>query len=264
MKSWTKESVKRIPGAVTLYLYEGLARFWFQIQVCKGVPWQWMRHLVKPIFRLGKKQPNNFIVAVTVSTNYSDLLRICLDSNKGWFGKWIVVTDASDKKTRETLAAYPEIVVLFWNPRKNGAIFDKGSAVRLGQEYAYLNYPNSWYLIIDSDIVLEGEPAALLSLMPKLKPTTLYGAERWDFASLHELRQKTRSVRYGAPIPLHGYFQLYAIPYFYARSKDASLCDIRFSALFQKTVILDTIFCFHLGNESHWRGREENSQDFIQ
>lgn len=262
MKSNLREMVKRIPGAIQSY--ELLAQFWLRIKLWKRAPAEWLRHLVFPIFRLSGRQPKNFLVAVTVSTNYSDLLRICIDSNKSLFGKWIVVTDSSDSRTRQLLAAHPEIVVLFWDPKKNGAIFDKGSAVRLGQEHAYLHYPNSWYLIIDSDIVLAAPVGAFRNLLPQLKPTTLYGAERWDLASLDELLEKRKSVLYGAPKPLHGYFQLYAVPYLYSRSRDASLCDVQFSSLFPKTRILETVSCWHLGQESHWLGREEDSQDFIQ
>jgi hypothetical protein len=173
------------------------------------------------------------------------------------------VTDEADEKSLEVLAAHPDVVVLFWDPTKNGATFDKGSAVRMGQEYAYDYYPNSWYVVIDSDIVLDGNPGTLRELLPSLSARTLYGIERLDYASMSDLKEKTNGYPYKKQTPGLGYFQLYSIPHLYTRSKDASLCDERFLGLFRDSSFLQTITCSHLGQESHWRGRPEGSQDFI-
>ncbi len=254
-----KHFVKRIPGAT--HTYEFFRHFYYVVALAL---WSRFFHLVKPRFKSKGKAPRNLLIAVTVSTNYSDLLKICLRANRGWFDKWIVVTAEADVKTREVLAAHPEVTVLLWDPNHRGAAFDKGSGVRLGQEHAYQHYPNSWYLVIDSDIVLEGNPGTLRELLPNLPARSIYGIQRWDYASMRDLRKKINESRYGEEVPGLGYFQLYSIPYFYNRSKDASVCDEQFLAIFRKSQFLPTISCSHLGQESHWRGRQEGSRDFIE
>jgi len=258
LKFNVKKIIKSVPGANQVF--EVLQHF-FVVGI--RVPWHRLKHLVRPSFRPQKNRPNDFLVAVTVSTNYSDLLKICLGANKDCFDKWIVVTAENDTKTLEVLAAFPQVAVMFWDPKRNGAVFDKGSGVRLGQKYAYKHFPNSWYVVIDSDIVLEGKPGALQELLPTLSPKSLYGIERWDYASMFDLKRKVNGLRYQGSEKLLGYFQLYAIPYFYSRSRDASLCDLRFLALFRKKVVLESISGSHLGQESHWQGRREGSEDFI-
>jgi hypothetical protein len=48
------------------------------------------------------------IIAITVSTNYSDLLYHALKSNHKYFKHWIFVTDQNDKDTIELLNQYDE------------------------------------------------------------------------------------------------------------------------------------------------------------
>ena len=242
------------------FAYEAIRNFF---TITYRVPWVRLLHFVRPPFSSWRASPGDFLVAVTVSTNYSDLLKICLAANKAWFGKWIVVTDKSDTKTLAVLSAHPDVVVLFWDPKRNRAVFDKGSGLRLGQKYAYKHFPKSWYVVIDSDIVLEGEPRDLKKLLSELSTRSLHGIERWDYASMDDLRKKANGYKYRVREQLLGYFQLYAIPYLYYRSKDASLCDQRFRALFKKKRVLENISCSHLGQESHWGGRPQGSRDFI-
>ncbi len=254
-----KHFVKRIPGAT--HTYEIFLHFYHV-----GVRTAYYRflHLVRPRFKSKGTGPGTQVIAVTVSTNYSDLLKICVSANRGWFDKWIVVTSEADTKSREVLSAYPEVIVLFWNPTKYGARFDKGSGVRLGQEYAYAHYPNSWYVLLDSDIVLEGEPQSLRGMLQNLSPRFLYGISRWDYASMSDLRAKINGSPYGELETGLGFFQLYAVPFLYTRSKDASLSDMQFRALFQKKILLKTPYCSHMGQVSHWGGRHEGSRDFME
>ncbi len=202
-------------------------------------------------------------MAITVSTSYSDLLEICIKANQGWFDKWIVITQQFDFSTREVLEKHPNVDVLYWNPYKHGASFDKGTAVRTGQKFAYQRYPGAWYLLLDSDIVLEGHPELLRDLLPGLSPAALYGAERWDYSSLADFEAKSRGERYLQSNELHGYFQLYAKPFLYTRSLDASVCDLKFRALFRNREVLYRLSCSHLGKESNWQGRPSNPNDFL-
>jgi hypothetical protein len=219
---------------------------------------------VKPLFRFKGIVPKNYLVAITVSTNYADLLKICLDENQGWFDHWIFITQESDKESRELLRNIPNSTVLFWNPKRGGASFDKGAAVRLGQKHAYRNFPNSWYVVIDSDIVLEGNSRSFQQQLLELSPGALHGIERQDYASLSDLRAKVNTMKYQGWGPVLGYFQLYATPHLYRSSKDASRCDLQFNRLFRENYILRGTSCAHLGQKSHWKGRNSHSGDFLQ
>ncbi len=218
---------------------------------------------MNPPYRYRKATPKASLVAITVSTNYSDLLEICLESNYHWFDKWIVITQESDARTRDVLSKYPEVTVLFWDPRKAGAVFDKGSGVQIGQRYAYEMFPNSWYLLIDSDIVLEGDRLRFVNSLNQRSPQGLFGIHRWDYESIEDLKAKTNSKKYIDSQEFHGYFQLYATPYLYTRSKDAGVCDLKFRALFRDRSLLASPQASHMGQESHWRGRPSSPDDFI-
>jgi len=253
--------VKNIPGAK--FVFEILWNLLLTLRVWAGVLVGKITLFMDPPFSYRDVRPKASLVAITVSTNYADLLKICLEANYKWFDKWIVVTNKSDTRTREVLATYPDVTVLFWDPKKAGAVFDKGSGVRIGQKFAYEMYPNSWYLLIDSDIVLEGDPKTFVKELDNCSPKGLYGIERWDYASIKDLKSKTNKERYSGSEDFHGYFQLYATPHLYMRSKDASVCDLKFRALFRKRTLLPSPLASHLGQESHWRGRPSGSGDFI-
>jgi hypothetical protein len=248
-----RDIVRKIPGTVTIY--DVSWKSFFTIKILVSVVLSKFGILMDRPFRYQNVRPNAKLIAITVSTNYYDLLQICLEANLSWFDKWIVITQESDTKTREVLTKYPEVTVLFWDPKKSGAVFDKGSGVRLGQRYAYEKYPNSWYLLIDSDIVLEGDPLTLVNSLDHFSPEGLFGVQRWDYDSVDHLKSKTNGKKYVDSESFHGYFQLYAIPYFYNRSKDAGVCDLKFRALFRKRLMLTSPIGSHLGQESHWRGR---------
>jgi hypothetical protein len=94
------------------------------------------------------------MAAITVSTNYSDILPYTLEANRKFLKNWIFVTDVNDTKTIEILKKEPTVTILYWDFQNGGRSFDKGGAVRHAQKYLYSNFPNDWYLIIDSDICL--------------------------------------------------------------------------------------------------------------
>jgi hypothetical protein len=255
-----RNKIKKIPG--TTFVFDVSWKSFLALRILAGVLFSKIRLWMNPPFRYRRVAPKASLVAITVSTNYSDLLEICLESNYNWFDKWIVITQESDARTRDVLAKHPEVRVLFWDPRKAGAVFDKGSGVQIGQRYAYEMFPNSWYLLIDSDIVLEGLPFNFVDSLNQNSPQGLYGIERWDYKSIDDLKSKTNSKKYIDSEKFHGYFQLYSTPYLYTRSKDAGLCDLKFKALFRKREILMSPRASHLGQESHWRGRPAAPDDF--
>jgi len=234
-----------------------------KLKIVSGVPWQRFKGRVKSFWNPESNRQKNFLVAITVSTNYSDLLQICLKANQSWFDQWIIVTQQSDHGTRNLLEKHPNLHVLFWDPKKNGSTFDKGTGVRTGQRFAYKRYPGSWYLLIDSDIVLEGELNGIRTSLSALSPSAVYGAERWDYGSFSDFEAKINGDKYSESSQIHGYFQLYAKPFLYTRSIDASLCDLKFRALFRIRGVLAGITCSHLGKGSNWQGRPGTPKDFV-
>ena len=256
-----RKIIKNIPG--TTFVFDVSWKFFLSLRILVGLLISKIRLWMNPPFRHRRVTPEPSLVAITVSTNYSDLLDICLEANSSWFDKWIVITQESDTRTRDVLAKHPEVKVLFWDPTKDGAVFDKGSGVQIGQRYAYQMFPNSWYLLIDSDIVLEGIPSTFVNSLNQRSPQGLYGIERWDYKSLDDLKLKTNSKKYTDSEKFNGYFQLYSTPYLYTRSKDAGVCDLKFRALFRERELLASPKGSHMGQESHWRGRPAAADDFI-
>jgi hypothetical protein len=200
------------------------------------------------------------MIAITVTTNYADILPFVLDSNKGIFDHWFFVTDANDLITINLLKDYPNSTILFWDFQNQGRTFDKGGAIRYAQELAYEMYPDQWYLIIDSDICLSDNFHIDVST---LDPNWLYGANiRKDFYSAADLAAGTNYHQH--PIEedrAHGYFQLYKQKIFYNPSQGADKCDDWFYMAFSPMIrMLNTFECWHLGRGGmHWAGRTDCS-----
>ncbi len=191
----------------------------------------------------------NHIVAITVSTNYSDLLSQVLSHNYQYFDHWYIVTAATDQATIDTIQSSPaqdRITVLyhefaheFHDPVRNCSQqrwFDKGGAIREAQLRAHSEWPTSWYLIMDTDILIR---SARDIITQHLCPDFLYHPQaRYDYATAQDYAQGRISADYwcGAePRPI-GFFQLYArtrtrADRLYQASLDTNWCDDEFAAL---------------------------------
>ena len=55
--------------------------------------------------------------------------------------------------------------------------FDKGGAIKMVQQIVYEKYPNHWYLILDSDIILPNNFIDIL-IKEDLNEECIYGAIR--------------------------------------------------------------------------------------
>jgi hypothetical protein len=202
------------------------------------------------------------MAAITVSTNYSDILPYTLEANRKYFKNWIFVTDVNDTKTIEVLKKEPTVTILYWDFQNGGRSFDKGGAVRHAQEYAYLNFPNEWYLIIDSDICLSNDFKIDLN---SLNSEVVYGcSKRHDFYKLSDYKKDENF--YDCPtynFPL-GFFQLYKQKKYYEPSHSAASCDDQFvKRCFNQQGMFNHFVCNHLGkNEINWSGRK-STLDFI-
>jgi hypothetical protein len=148
------------------------------------------------------------MIAITVSTNFADLLPIVYQYNHKFFKHWVIVTSKNDYATIDFLTSKPNVTVLFWNFKNNQRVFDKGGAVRYAQEYVYEKFPDDWYLIIDSDICLY-QHTSPLNYISNYDSEAIYGLEnRLDFASLNDLLAFKNFIKH-VPIGVDGFFQLY-------------------------------------------------------
>lgn len=202
------------------------------------------------------------LIAITVSTNYYDILRIVIENNKRYFKRWIIVTDIKDISTIE-LAADNGLIVLYWNFQNNGRRFDKGGAVAFAQNFAYTNYPQGPYLLLDSDICLTHTFSAICENNGFIEDEAIYGAsQRRDFGRLSDWRSNENFIEYAWGNQLQGYFQLYKKKAFYKPSFDASACDLAFLGEFERHYVLKGFGCDHLGRPGNWGGRSVGS-DFL-
>jgi hypothetical protein len=199
------------------------------------------------------------LVAITVSTNYSDIFPIVYEANSRFFKRWIVVTDHTDRRTIEFLSSKELIVPIFYDFRNNGRTFDKGGALQYAQTIARALWPSDWHLIIDSDICLDDTFINVSKNIEFLDCKALYGcANRYDYGKLSDYRNKKNGRQYPQTEHIVGFFQLYAFKkYLYGNSFDASACDVRFSKKFRNRINLDSFICHHLGNKNavNHRGR---------
>ena len=206
------------------------------------------------------------MIAITVSTNYHDILPIVYDYNKDLFKHWVFVTDKNDQETISFLSSKPNVTILYWDFQNHRNIFDKGGAIRHAQTYAYEKYPDDWYLLIDSDICLPMQFSHFAAVsLPTYDVNLIYGLdERLDFGSLEDFKNNINYKKYDHEKNVFGYFQLYKDKFFYNTSTDASHCDDEFSRKFQETVLILGLPCAHLGDKSHWTGKRELGSDFKQ
>jgi hypothetical protein len=217
------------------------------------------------------------MIAITVSTNYIDILPFVYERNKGCFKHWVFVTDKNDHETINFLSNKPNVTVLYWDFQNERRHFDKGGAIRHAQYYVYDKFPNDWYLLIDTDIVLPIDvQTALIAIIPDeiekapgVPQVAIFGISvRLDFLKLSDLLAEKNYEIYNHKNDVYGYFQLYKEKYFYSPSRDASYCDHEFALYFKKNFFLrrsDFIFkCYHLGKNSvHWKGGRKPGSDFV-
>jgi hypothetical protein len=203
------------------------------------------------------------IVAITVSTGYDDLLEYLLPQNLPLFDKWIIVTDNNDVTTRNLLNLYPEVKLILVNFKSWWRVFNKGKGIRKAQLWAYRNFPNSWYLLLDSDILISKEFSRIVRMETKLENKKLYGCfNRLDFKKMSDLKRKMNFFLYEHNGDVHGYFQFYKLKRLYRNSRNASSCDLQFSNRFREKILMHGFTCNHLGIKGNWKGRITKDFEF--
>jgi hypothetical protein len=203
------------------------------------------------------------MLAITVSTNYDDILKIIIPENYKFFTKWYIVTDKNDEKTIKLIKEFniENIIIVYYDFFSNSKKFNKGGAIRHVQENIIqkLNYTGN-ILLLDSDVIL---PYNFIDNINKIdiKYNTLYGAEmRFDFYSLENLKNKKEDFKSSAPF--QGYFQLYKWEkhLLYNDSYNCSECDLEFCKLFKQRIMIKNLHVCHLGkNGVNWSGRVDKT-----
>jgi len=192
------------------------------------------------------------IVAITTSVNYSDYLRWCLESLAHVVDGVCVVTEDHDSAIKQCheFNATP-LVYDGWHA--GGARFNKAGAIRFAQEKIHDAYPDSWYLLIDADVVMQQDARATIE-EHATDAETLYSARRVDFHTLDALKSGEPTCVYGWMFA--GYWQLYRRHVLYPEwSRTAEACDLVFASQFASCSMLP-LTVGHLGREQiNWEGR---------
>lgn len=207
------------------------------------------------------------IIAITVSTNYDDILDIIMSRNAPFFKKWIIITSKDDTATLHVINKYnySNIEVIFFDFVAGGNKFNKGGAIRYAQQQIPSEY-TGLVLILDSDILLPTNFQQILAPI-RFRPFGIYGVDtRDDFHSLSHLLSGTVDFEYYRYKHFDGFFQLYLhnTKYLYESSANCSRCDSAFKKLFGKRrKVIYGLHVKHLGmTATNWNARI-NKTDFI-
>ena len=221
---------------------------------------------------LPKKNTSLSLVGLCVSYNYYDTLKFMLPVNYLHFEKMYLITQEDDTETINFCKKFDNINVLFYNFKNNNHSFDKYGALNYAQKIAYEEYQESWYLIIDSDIILPNNFVDIL-LKENLNSECIYGATRNNVLNSSKLLNKPQIInKYeninlisnnilhwkNNPPSILGCFQLYKKKHIFHRDmNNAGWGDYYFGHdNFNLFCNLDNILYFHLGQYGvNWSGK---------
>lgn len=206
------------------------------------------------------------MIAITVSTNYDDILDIVMPHNYGFFDKWYIITHENDLKTINVIKKhnFANVVTLFYDFYENNKTFNKGGAIRYCQEIIGNTNFDGNVVILDSDICLP--PIFFDVSNHTIMPDAVYGTDqRYDYYSYENFKNGVVDFIYPWSRAFQGYFQMYKYDKnkLYSESNDCSECDIAFLKFFTEQITLYNLNVAHLGrNAVNWSGRVERT-DFI-
>jgi hypothetical protein len=206
------------------------------------------------------------IIGITICVNFDDILYHTIDQNAKMVKILYIITSPTDSDTINLLVMknLPNVKVLYFDKFfVNNAKFNKGGAVRYGQEHVHALYPDANVLLLDADVIL---PETLYSHLPSaLEPDVLYGVtERLDYHTLDDFltRQNGNVCCYGAA--LVGFFQLYrgTDRYLYKDSDSCCTCDNDFRDSFPRHQFIELSIA-HLGVSGvNWEGRDYTKDQY--
>jgi hypothetical protein len=206
------------------------------------------------------------IIAITICVNYADFLKYTLLQNYNFFKKWYIITSPDDINTINTIKVFniSNVECLIYNDFYTNSKFNKGGAVKFGQEHVNNHHYDSNILLLDADIYL---PDNLLESLPeKIENNTLYGvANRFDYWTKEDFLNRENPHLYQYTKYFAGFFQLYkqGHPNTYLDSYNCSRCDNNWVDTFESKHALD-IDVIHLGRDMiNWDGRDyDNCNSF--
>jgi len=195
-----------------------------------------------------------------------------LPVNYAHFEKIYLITQEDDVQTIEFCKQFDNVTLLYYDFKNNNKKFDKFGALNYAQNIVYQNHPTSWYLIIDSDIILPNNFINILSA-ENLNQDCIYGAHRINIARVSELLNKNQFVIKdmknewifnnivhwkNCPPSILGCFQLYKKKVYHRNDlNNAGYGDYYFGHdNFNLFCNLDSVICFHLGEAGqNWDGK---------
>lgn len=205
------------------------------------------------------------MIAITISTNYSDILSHVINQNYKFFDIWIFVTHIEDNDTinllKKTNDNSKNIIILYYDFYECNKSFNKGGALNYAQNQAlsYITDEDPRILILDSDIYL---PDDLMKFIPTTIPINkIYDPEyRIDFHSLYNFQNNINDNKYRCNCM--GCFQLYNIysNHFYSDSINCEKCDYEFRNKFRDRHTIKGLNIYHLGKRGiNWNRRTDKS-----
>ena len=243
-----------------------------------------MVHNGASIYNAGKPPIKNTkfpLVAICVSYNYFDALQFTLPVNYLHFDKIYLITQEDDIQTIEFCKNFNNVCIFFYNFKNNGKKFDKFGALNFMQKIVYEECPESWYLIIDSDIVLPNNFIDIL-YKEKLNSKCIYGGIRNNLLKTSEFLDKRAIINdinninfpnnnilhwKNQPPSILGCFQLYKKKCLYDITYDNAegFGDYQFGHInFDIFCHLENIIYFHIGpGFVNWGGKVESFIDDI-
>jgi hypothetical protein len=182
------------------------------------------------------------MIAITVSTNYDDILDIILPQNYKFFEKWYIITDKNDSNTINVINKhnFSNIFLIFYNFYRNNKIFNKGGAIRYCQEIIGNLQYNGNLVLLDSDIWLPNNFIEILNdniINDNIDDNVIYGTDkRYDYYSYDHFKNNIIDFDYPWSKEFQGYFQLYKYDKkkLYDESNNCSGCDLEFLKFFSK------------------------------
>jgi hypothetical protein len=265
--------IHHFPGepGVSQNKIEQMTRFLHDIKKYSGFE----RFNIYNTYNPPNKNTSLSLVGLCISYQYFDTLQFMLPINYLHFDCIYLITQPDDIQTIEFCKQFTNVKVLFYNFKNNNKQFDKYGALNYGQTEMYRDYPDSWYLIIDSDIILPNNLIDIL-MHEKLNVDCIYGGLRNNVLKTSELLDKPKIIKNNdkfqynnilwqknTPPSIIGCFQLYKKCVFHSNIYDnAGFGDYDFGYKnFTLFCNLQTVIYFHLGPSCvNWNGKCE---DFI-
>jgi hypothetical protein len=207
------------------------------------------------------------LVGICISYQYMDTLQFMLPVNHMHFKCIYIITQPDDEATIQFCKQFNNVKVLFFNFKNNNKKFDKYGGLDVAQSIAYQEHPESWYLIIDSDIILPQNFKSLLTSI-SLNPECIYGCLRINCTKSSQIKNLNlndikkypfNNIIYLKQYPpsIIGYFQLYKKKVFHlVNLPNAEKGDLEFGHNNFNLFSNLNIVCIHLGEScKNWNGK---------